>query len=41
MHYRILNPDIDQKKLVSYMDKVFLHKQFFLRFNTKFVEDLI
>ena len=39
MHYRILNPDIDQKKLVSYMDRK-VNKQFLLRY-TKFVEDTL
>ena len=39
MHYRILNPDIDPKKLVLYMDGK-VNKQFLLRY-TKFVEDTL
>ena len=39
MHYRILNPDVNPKKLVSYMEKK-VNKQFLLRY-TKFVEDTL
>ena len=39
MHYRILNPDINPKELVSYMDRK-VNKQFLLRY-TKFVEDTL
>ena len=39
MHYRILNPDINPKKLVSYMDRK-VNKEFLLRY-TKFVEETL
>ena len=39
MHYRLLNPDIDPKKLISYLDKK-ATKNFLLRY-TKYVEDVL
>ena len=39
MHYRLLNPDIDPKKLINYLDKK-ATKNFLLRY-TKYVEDVL